>query len=88
MLGFVPENSTLQNLEHGNRLLQQCNHGSIRQIHNWWQDPNMYYAFESKKGAEWFAKHAGPPTFMSMVAENAPEPSVPKIANPFDVVPV
>jgi len=87
MLGFVPENSTRQNLEHGERLLKQCDHGSIRQIHRWWQDPNMYYAFESKKGAEWFAKHGGPPTFMSMVAENAPEISVPKVPNPFDVVP-
>ena len=88
MLGFVPENSTTQNLEHGERLLRICNHGSIRQIHNWWQDPNMYYAFESKAGAEWVAKHGGPPTFMSMVAERAPKPSVPDLPNPFDVVPV
>jgi hypothetical protein len=88
MLGFLPENSTQQNLQHGERLLRQCAHGSIRQIHKWWQDPNMYYAFETKKGAAWFAKHGGPPNFMSMVAENAAEPCAPGIANPFEAIPV
>lgn len=88
MLGFVPENSTRQNLKHGEKLLQQCEHGSIRQIHKWWQDPNMYYAFESKKGAEWFAKHGGPPKFMNIVAEGATKPDVPKLPNPFSVVPM
>lgn len=87
MLGFLPENSTLQNLNHGKRLLSKCDHGSIRQIHKWWQDPNMYYAFESKKGAEWFARHGGPITFMKMVGENAPEKNTPKLPNPFTVQP-
>lgn len=88
MLGFLPENSTKQNLNHGKDLLTKCSHGSIRQIHDWWQDPNMYYAFESKQGAQWFARHGGPEQFMSMVAETAPVPSLPKLPNPFTVQPV
>lgn len=88
MLGFLPEHSTTQNLEHGKKLLAQCNHGSIQQIHNWWQDPNMYHAFTSKEGAKWFAKHGGPEKFMSMVAKHAPEVTIPPIVNPFQVEPV
>ena len=88
MLGFVPEHSTQQNLKHGEKLLKQCNHGSIHQIHKWWQDPNMYYAFESKAGAEWFGKHGGPPNFMAMVADHAPSICVPKLPDPFKVEPV
>ena len=88
MLGFLPENSTRQNLQHGHQLLKTCNHGSIRQIHAWWQDANMYYAFQSKAGAKWVAEHGGPPEFMSMVAEHAPTPSVPDLPNPFAVVPM
>ena len=68
MLGFTPEASTRKNLEHGSRLLERCSHGSVRQINDWWQDPNMYYAFESRAGAEWMGKHGGPQKFMSMVA--------------------
>ena len=88
MLGFIPENSTLQNLKYGEQLLKRCNHGSIRQLHEWWQDPNMYYAFQAKAGAKWVAEHGGPPTFMSMGGEHAPTQPLPDVANPFDVVPV
>lgn len=88
MLGFLPESSTKQNLEHGEKLLSKCNHGSIRQIHKWWQDPNMYYAFETKKGAEWFAEHGGPKNFMSLVAQKAPDITLPHIPNPCKVEPV
>jgi len=87
MLGFTPENSTKQNLEHGVRLLALCNHGSIQQIHKWWQDPNMYYAFETKKGASWFGSHGGPTKFMDMVGTNAPDVEAPPLPNPFKVQP-
>lgn len=72
MLGFLPEASTRENLEHGERMLRECSHGSVWKIHNWWQDPNMYYAFESKQGARWMAEHGGPPRFMSMVSDALP----------------
>ena len=73
MLGFLPEKSTQENLKHGQELMKQCAHGSLYQIHEWWQNPNMYYAFESKKGARWMAQHGGPPKFMSMVESVVPE---------------
>ncbi len=83
MLGFLPENSTRQNLDHGKHLMQQCQHGSIFQISEWWQDPNMYYAFESKKGARWMAAHGGPKKFMKMVEDVVPDKSFrPDIAKP------
>lgn len=83
MLGFVPENSTLENLRHGESLLRQCSHGSVYQIHKWWQDPNMYYAFESKQGARWMAEHGGPPKFMSMVEKVVPNRKHrPEVAEP------
>ena len=88
MLGFLPENSTRQNLTHGEKLIEQCNHGSIKQIHAWWQDPNMYYAFESKKGAEWMAEHGGPQTFMRMVKEHCPAVRPPPMISPFKIEPV
>lgn len=83
MLGFLPESSTRQNLAHGQKLMQQCPHGSIFQISQWWQDPNMYYAFESKKGARWMADHGGPKKFMKMVEQVVPDKTFrPQIAEP------
>lgn len=83
MLGFLPENSTEQNLRHGHDLMKQCTHGSIFQISEWWQNPNMYYAFESKKGARWMAEHGGPPEFMKLVESVVPDKtSRPKLATP------
>ena len=72
MLGFLPEASTRDNLEHGKKLLARCSHESIQQIHDWWQDPNMYYSFTSREGARWMSEHGGPPRFMRMVAESVP----------------
>ena len=77
MLGFLPDASTRDNLEHGKKLLGQCSHGSIQQIHDWWQDPNMYYAFKSRKGALWMSENGGPSRFMRMVAQNTPEVKAP-----------
>lgn len=88
MLGFLPENSTLQNLNHGKKLLLCCNHGSVLQIQRWWQDPNTYYAFESRNGALWFAEHGGPKNFMKTVAQTLPEIALPKLPNPFVVEPI
>lgn len=88
MLGFLPENSTKQNLIHGEKLLEQCDHGSVKQIQTWWQDPNMYYAFESKKGAEWMAEHGGPEKFMNMVKDHCPTVCPPPIISPFKIEPV
>lgn len=83
MLGFLPENSTQENLKHGQDLIQRCSHGSVYQIHEWWQNPNMYYAFESKKGARWMAEHGGPPKFLSMVETVLPEKKTrPELSKP------
>lgn len=73
MFGFLPENSTRQNLEYGERMMKECRHGSVFQISEWWQNPNMYYAFESKRGARWMADHGGPPRFMRMVEKVVPD---------------
>jgi len=73
MLGFLPDASTRDNLDHGNKILRQCSHGSLQQLQDWWQDPNMYYAFKSRKGALWMSAHGGPRVFMQMVAEHTPE---------------
>lgn len=73
MLGFLPCASTLQNREHGKEILQQCPHECLFQIQKWWQDPNMYYAFESRRGALWMSDHGGPPNYMKMVAESVPQ---------------
>lgn len=76
MLGFLPERSTKQNLEHGEALLRRCNHGSVHQIHEWWQNPNMYYAFETKEGARWMSEHGGPKRFLQLVESVVPENKV------------
>ena len=73
MLGFLPGASTKQNLEYGETMLNQCSHGCLRQVHKWWQDPNMYYAFESKQGAVWMAANGGPKNFMKMVSVAIPK---------------
>ena len=85
MLGFRPDKSTEENLRHGEELLKKCNHGSIYQLQKWWQDPNMYYAFESKAGARWLARHGGPPKFLAMVEAHMPERKHISIADPFSV---
>tara|TARA_B110000858_G_scaffold197568_1_gene259699 strand:+ start:1412 stop:1858 length:447 start_codon:yes stop_codon:yes gene_type:complete len=85
MLGFRPDRSTLENLLHGEQLLRECDHGSILQLQNWWQDPTTYYAFESKAGARWFAKHGGPKRFMKMVEQCVPKKTRPPLADPFAV---
>lgn len=72
MLGFVPDVSMRDNLDHGKRLIEECDHGSVHQLQKFWQDPNMYYAFQSRAGAEWMARHGGPPKFMRMVASALP----------------
>ena len=48
----------------------------------------MYYAFETKQGARWFAKHGGPKQFMAMVERKAPDIEVPKLPNPYKVQPI
>ena len=82
MFGFCPDKSTFENLKHGEELLQQCDHGSVLQLHNWWQDPNMYYAFESKAGAKWLAEHGGPKRFLRMVESRLPNKKEPSLADP------
>ena len=72
MLGFLPDASTRDNLEHGKKIIARCPHESIQQIQEWWQDPNMYYSFKSREGARWMSKHGGPPRFMRMVSETIP----------------
>ena len=85
MLGFRPDRSTLQNLQHGEQLMQECDHGSILQMHRWWQQQDTYYAFESKAGAQWFASHGGPKKFLKMVEQCVPKKAPPPLANPFTV---
>ena len=48
----------------------------------------MYYAFGSKKGAQWFAEHGGPTKFMKLVIEHAKEITPPHIKSPFKVEPI
>lgn len=67
--------------------MRECDHGSVLQMHKWWQDRATYYAFETRGGAEWFAAHGGPPRFMRMVAEHLPSAERPKLASPFGAEP-
>jgi hypothetical protein len=85
MMGFRPDRSTRENLLHGKQLLLECDHGSIVQLQRWWQDPNTYYAFESKAGARWFAEHGGPKRFMKIVEQCLPKKVPPPLADPFAV---
>ena len=85
MLGFRPDKSTFENFQHGEQLMRDCGHGSIIQIHKWFQDPTTYYAFESKAGARWFAEHGGPKRFMKMVEDCVPKKSRPPLADPYAV---
>tara|TARA_Y100000992_G_scaffold300330_1_gene268787 strand:+ start:1288 stop:1734 length:447 start_codon:yes stop_codon:yes gene_type:complete len=85
MFGFCPDSSTLENLRHGQSLMRECDHGSIVQMHKWWQDQNTYYAFQSKAGAKWFANHGGPKRFMKMVEQCVPKKIRPPLADPFAV---
>jgi len=85
MLGFCPDQSTFENLKHGEKLLQQCDHGSVIQLHQWWQDPNMYYAFETKAGAKWLAEHGGPKQFLNMVESRLPNKKKLALEDPFKV---
>ena len=87
MLGFSPEKGTRQNLAYGEALLRESDHGSVWQMHKWWQDRATYYAFETRAGAEWFGAHGGPPRFMRVVASRLPEAQRPKMASPFGVEP-
>ena len=85
MFGFCPDKSTFENFKHGEELLKQCGHGSILQLHNWWQDPNTYYAFQSKAGCRWLSKNGGPKKFIQMVEQYVPDLKTPALADPFQV---
>jgi len=85
MLGFRPDRSTYENWKHGEALMKECDHGSIVQIHKWFQDPTTYYAFQSKAGARWFADHGGPKKFMKIVEECVPKKTRPDLADPFSI---
>ena len=56
MLGFSPEKGTRQNLAYGEALLRESDHGSVLQMHKWWQDRAPYYAFETRGGASGLAR--------------------------------
>lgn len=87
MLGFAPEKGTAANLAYGKALMRESDHGSVLQMQRWWQDRAVYYAFETRGGAEWFGAHGGPPRFMEMVAARLPEAVRPKVVSPFGAEP-
>lgn len=85
MIGFSPYVSTEHNLKHGNKLIQECDHPTVRQIQEWWQDRNTYYAFESHEGALWWGKHGGPKKFCTLLASKLPYKPPPKISSPLGI---
>lgn len=87
MLGFTPENGTRGNLEYGESLMRESDHGSVKQMHAWWQDLMTYHAFKTKAGARWFGEHGGPKKFMRVVEEYLPSAERPHLPNPSKVEP-
>ena len=60
MLGFVPNQSTKENYNHGTKLMDKCQDPAVVKICDWWQTPECYYAYESVNGATWWGQHDGP----------------------------
>lgn len=87
MLGFTPERGTLGNLEYGETLLSESDHGSVKQMHRWWQQRATYYAFETKAGAKWFGEHGGPKRYMQHVSAYLPEAKREPLKSPMKVEP-
>ena len=82
MLGFVPGCSSKKYKQHADQLLTLSNDPRIRQVCEWWQDPQCWYAFESQRGAEWWGKHGGPPTFCQNLPTPAPVAPAPVVPAP------
>ena len=47
-MGFRPDKGTLENLRHGEALMRECDHGSILQMHKWFQDQNSVMTITTK----------------------------------------
>jgi hypothetical protein len=78
MLGFVPGKSAAEYRDHADRLLSESSDPLVRQVCDWWQTPECWYAYESKEGAIWWAKNGGPSKYAKKLAEIVPSyPAVP-----------
>lgn len=78
MLGFVPGKSAQEYSDHADTLLSECDTPVVRQVCNWWQNPECWYAYESKAGALWWGKNGGPQKYCDRLSELVPSrPAVP-----------
>lgn len=81
MLGFVPGKSALEYKDHADKLLSESDDPFVRQVCDWWQTPECWYAYESKAGAEWWSKNGGPSEYAKKLAEIVPSyPKAPSVS--------
>ena len=73
MLGFVPGYSVKDYNTHSQKLLAQSKNTHIQQVCSWWQTPECWYAFESKKGAIWWGRNGGPQQYCRELSTLLPE---------------
>ena len=73
MLGFVPGRSAGEYHTHADKLLMESNDARVRQICEWWQTPECWYAFESREGAKWWGENGGPTEYCKALSETMPE---------------
>jgi len=73
MLGFVPGRSAKEYYEHAEQLLSESSDARVRQVCDWWQTPECWYAFESKQGANWWGLNGGPSTYCNSLTEVVPD---------------
>lgn len=73
MLGFVPGCSASEYRRHADKLLLESSDARVRQVCDWWQTPECWYAYESKAGAEWWGRHGGPREYCQALSEALPE---------------
>ena len=73
MLGFVPGKSAQEYKEHADTLLSECDAPVVKQVCDWWQSPECWYAYESKEGARWWGSNGGPKNYCDRLSEALPE---------------
>lgn len=73
MLGFVPGYSVSDYNAHSQKLLAQKKDKHIKQVCQWWQTPECWYAFESKQGAIWWGRNGGPQRYCKELSSLLPE---------------
>ena len=73
MLGFVPGRSASEYRDHADKLLLESKDARVRQVCDWWQTPECWYAYSSRRGAEWWGKNGGPRAYCEALAKMVPE---------------